>query len=120
MLRYGTVGASGAVIDLLSLYFLTELAHFYYLFSATIAFIISASFNFYLNRVWTFKSFANPKRQLVIFLFVSLSGLFLNNSILYFLVEWLHVYYMYAKIVAIGLVTIWNFLWNKYLTFKVR
>lgn len=118
MLRYGIVGASGAVVDLSTLYILTDLVGWYYLVSATLAFIFSALLNFYLNRVWTFKVLADPKKQLVIFAFVSISGLLLNNGILYALVEWLGIYYMYAKVVAIALVTIWNFFWNKYFTFK--
>ncbi len=118
MLRYGIVGATGAVVDLVALYFLTEFVGWHYLLSATLAFIFSALLNFYLNRVWTFRVLADPKKQLVIFAFVSVSGLLLNNCILYALVEWLGFYYMYSKVVAIALVTIWNFLWNKYLTFK--
>lgn len=118
MIRYAIVGATGAVLDLTALYVLTEFANFYYLVSATLSFIFSALLNFYLNKFWTFKSQGDAKRQILIFALVAGSGVLLNNGILYVLVQWVHIYYMLAKVVSIALVTIWNFLWNKYFTFK--
>lgn len=121
MLRYAVVGGTGAIIDFGLLYILKEYFGWHYLVSATLAFIFSALFNFYLNRVWTFKSSGNSRKQLLIFSFVSVSGLCLNNSILYIVVKWLGIYYVYyAKVLAVGLVTIWNFIWNKYFTFRVK
>ncbi len=120
MLRYAVVGGTGAIVDLGALYILTEFFHFYYLWSTTLSFIVSALLNFYFNRRWTFKSSGNTKKQLLIFSFVATSGVVLNGFIMYILVDWLKIYYMLAKVFSVGIVTIWNFLWNKYLTFKVK
>jgi putative flippase GtrA len=120
MLRYSVVGGTGAVVDLGVLYILTEFFNFYYLLSTTLSFSISALLNFYFNRRWTFKSTGNPKRQLLIFSFVAVSGVLLNVAIMYILVELFNIYYMLAKVGSIAVVTIWNFLWNKYFTFGVK
>ena len=120
MLRYAIVGGAGAVIDLALLFILTEFFNFYYLLSTTLAFIFSALLNFYFNRRWTFKSSGNAQRQLLIFSFVAISGVLINAGIMYVLVELFYVYYMLAKVASIAIVTIWNFMWNKYLTFRVK
>lgn len=120
MLRYAVVGGTGAIVDLGALYILTEFFHLYYLWSTTLSFIVSALLNFYFNRRWTFKSSGNTKKQLLIFSFVATSGVVLNGFIMYILVDWLKIYYMLAKVFSVGIVTIWNFLWNKYFTFRVK
>ncbi len=117
--RYGLVGLTSAIIDFGILYLLTDGFGFHYLWSATISFIVAASYNYYLNKTWTFKAGGKLSKQVSIFLLIAGSGVLLNNLILYLLVEQAHWWYIYAKIIAAGIVTIWNFIGNKYLTFKV-
>ena len=116
--RYGLVGLSSAIIDFGILYLLTEALGFHYLWSATISFIVAASYNYYLNKTWTFKAGGKLSKQVSIFLLIAGSGVLLNNLILYLLVEQAHWWYFYFKIIATGIVTIGNFIGNKYLTFK--
>lgn len=118
--RYSTVGLLSAVIDFGILYLLTDKLGFYYLISATISFIVAASFNYYLNRTWTFKVGGGLAKQAGIFLLIAGSGVLLNNLILFLLVEFGDWWYIYAKIIATCIVTIGNFLGNKYFTFKIR
>lgn len=118
MLRYAVVGGTGAIIDFGVLYILYEQAHIYYRIAAAASFIFSALLNYYLNRVWTFKNFKDPKRQMLIFAAVAISGLIINDKILKFLVDGWQVPVMLAKVASVAIVTVWNFLWNKYLTFK--
>ncbi|MFA6253507.1 MAG: GtrA family protein [Patescibacteria group bacterium] len=116
--RYGIVGLTSAMIDFGILYLLTDGFGFHYLWSATISFIVAASYNYYLNKTWTFKVGGKLSKQVGIFLLIAGSGVLLNNLILYLLVEQAHWWYIYAKIIATGIVTIGNFIGNKYLTFK--
>jgi len=118
--RYGVVGASSAIIDFSILYLLTDGLSFYYLWSATISFLVAASFNYYLNKTWTFKAGGKMSKQAMIFLLIAGVGVLLNNFILYLLVEYAQWWYIYAKIISTGLVTISNFFGNKYLTFRVK
>jgi putative flippase GtrA len=118
--RYSTVGLVSAVVDFGILYLLTDKLGFYYLISATISFIAAASVNYYLNKNWTFKVSGQLAKQIAFFLLISGSGVLLNNLILFFLVEFGDWWYIYAKIIATCIVTIGNFMGNKYLTFKIR
>jgi putative flippase GtrA len=123
--KYCIVGGTGAVVDFGILFILTELflGLEYYLLSATVSFILSALTNYFLNRSWTFRSNGKKRKQIPIFFAVATMGLLINNSIMFmgmekFLLKDLHYGYLLAKIIATGLVLIWNFLGNKYITFN--
>ena len=118
--KFAFVGLIGTVINLLILYSLTEFFGIYYLFSAGVAFIISASNNFILNKIWTFKERIKDKilSKYVKFFSVSLVALFVNLFFLYIFTEFLGIYYMISQVIAIGIALIINFLGNKIWTFK--
>jgi putative flippase GtrA len=118
--RYLIVGFVSAVIDFTILYLLTDKVGFHYLWSATISFIVAASLNYYLNKTWTFKVGGALAKQAGIFLLIASNGVLLNNLIMYLLVEHGHLWYIYAKIIAVAFVTTINFLGNKYFTFRVK
>ncbi len=122
--KYCIVGGTAAVVDFGVLFILTELflGVEYYLVSATISFILSALTNYALNRRWTFRSSGKKRKQIPIFFAVATMGLLINNSIMYvgmekLLLKNIQYGYLVAKVIATGLVLIWNFLGNKYITF---
>jgi putative flippase GtrA len=123
--KYCIVGGTAAVVDFGILFILTELflGVEYYLVSATISFVLSALTNYALNRRWTFRSTGKKRKQIPIFFTVATMGLFINNFIMFvgmekFLLKDLQYGYLLAKIFATGLVLIWNFLGNRYITFN--
>lgn len=120
ILKFVTVGGTSFIIDFCILYSLTEFAHWHYLLSATLAFIVAGMYNYHLNRNWTFKADGSQKKQLPAFLLTGGIALLLNNFILYASVDLLGVWYIYGKIIATALVTIWNFFINKYFTFRLK
>lgn len=116
--RFSVVGFSSAVIDFGLLYILTDFFNLHYLLSATISFVMAATYNFSLNRTWTFKSRGKRRRQLPIFFGIAVAGILLNLGIMYFSVDHLGIHYMLGKVIATAVVTVWNFLGNKYITFR--
>ena len=80
---------------------------------------IAATSNYFLNRVWTFQS-KNPEIavEFTEFFIISLIGLGLNTLLLWILVSKFKMNFYFAKVFAIGLVTIWNFLANLLITFN--
>jgi putative flippase GtrA len=117
-IRFGLVGTSGLVLDFFLLIALTELLHLHYLISATVAFVVANLSNFILNKFWTFQNSSHRyARQYIYFMLAGVIGLLLTTLILFSAVEWLHFHYLSAKIVAVLLVMIWNYLVSKYLIF---
>lgn len=115
-LKFGIVGFFGMVIDFSITFLLKEKLKIHRYISSSAGFMIAASSNYLFNRLWTFES-SNP-RVLVeysTFIIISLIGLVINNLFLY-IFEKKQRFYL-AKLFAIGITTIWNFLANYYLTF---
>lgn len=78
----------------------------------------AASSNYYFNRIWTFQS--EDPRVLVEysqFMTISLIGLGLNTLVLWMIVSRLKWNFYFSKLLAIGVVTLWNFMANSYITF---
>lgn len=117
-LRFGIVGISGMVVDFGITALCKEVLKIQKFVSNGIGFIMAATSNYFLNRIWTFDSH-NPEVMIEYgqFFIVSLIGLGINTCILYFTIKKFHWNFYLAKIVAIGVTTIWNFLANLFITF---
>lgn len=128
-IKFAVVGASGAVID----FGLTALCKGIFgiseLLSNAIGFTVAATSNYFLNRVWTWRSTSKEVGiEYAKFFFVSLVGLGLNSLIVFLLkdisivprfvetnLDW---DFWVAKIIATGIVMVWNFLANNLFTFR--
>ncbi|MBN1678533.1 MAG: glycosyltransferase family 2 protein [Candidatus Thermoplasmatota archaeon] len=127
-LKFAFIGGIGAVINLLVLWTSVEVFNVYYLWAAVLAFVIADTNNFIWNRLWTFKSKGKIRFQYPQFLLVSADGLMLNLIILWALVEQIlpdlglpqdraSFYIVIAQVIAIFLVSIFNFIANSLWTF---
>jgi dolichol-phosphate mannosyltransferase len=127
-LKFAIIGGIGALINLLVLWVSVELFFVYYLHAAVLAFIIADTNNFIWNRFWTFKSKGKIHFQFPQFLLVSIDGLMLNLIILWGLVEKIlpdlglpqdkaSFYLLVAQVIAIFLVSLFNFAANSIWTF---
>ncbi len=118
-LKFGLVGFSGVFVDFGITYLTKEKLHIPKYVANAIGFTTAASTNYYLNRVWTFES-TNPEIALEYtqFLIISIIGLGINTLILWLLVSKFKMNFYLAKVFAIGVVTVWNFLANAYITFN--
>ncbi len=119
--KYAIVGCTGTAIDLGTLYIFVDFLHLNLLLSTAISFILAVINNFILNKYWTFQNkSSNIRKQFIKFLIVSVMGLLLTEACMAFFVFGLKIWYMAAKLITSGLVLTWNFLANKYWTFKDR
>jgi putative flippase GtrA len=116
-LKFGIVGLTGMVIDFSITILLKEKLKVHRYVSSSAGFILAASSNWFLNRIWTFGS-RNPSilTEYGTFILISIIGLAINNSVLYLSEKKTRFYP--AKIIATGVTMIWNFLANNYLTFS--
>ena len=119
--KYCVGGGTAFIIDFGLLYFLTEVANLWYLWSANFSFIVAAFVNYLIQRFWTFQS-DEPRalRQFFVFLAVQIVGLFINNTIMYTLVEYFSIWYIFSKAVAAAVVLIWNFWASRMFVFNKK
>ena len=116
--RYCIVGSSGLGIDFFTTWVLKEKVVLNKYFSNSCGFILATSSNYYLNRIWTFNSI-NPdiSKEFSVFVIVSVIGLLINNILLFIFHKKYNNNFYFAKIIAIIITTIWNFLANNFYTF---
>lgn len=126
--KFGVVGASGMVVHFGVLYLLRDVAHINQYVANTVGFITAATTNYFLNRIWTFRS---HEKQVAVeylkFILVSVIGLGINNGTLWLtgqlLPEWSvegdpRFYILW--VFAVGVTTLWNFFGNMLFTFKSK
>ena len=117
-LKFGVVGCSGMIIDFGMTYLCKEIFKLNKFVSNAIGFILAATSNYFLNRIWTFDSHSERVgSQYVQFMVVSVIGLGINSIILYLLNERLKWNFYLSKLIAIGITTVWNFFANLLFTF---
>ena len=122
-IKYYVVGASGVLVNLGLLFFLTEFVGIWYFLSYAIAISVSITSNFTLNKFWTFKDSINSKNTVLMyikFVSVSLLGMGIQLGSTFVLVESLSVYYMLAALISIGIAGGINFIINRRWTFGIR
>lgn len=85
--------------------------------ASVIGFVISFVISFYLNSKWTFSA-KRDVHTLFKYLTVTLSGFFLNISIIYLFNSILNIWYIYAQAIVIVVVPVHNFILSKFWAFK--
>ncbi|MGD2183436.1 glycosyltransferase [Lusitaniella coriacea] len=125
-MRFGIVGFSGIFVDLALFYMLRTLLGLGLTRSTIFSSEIAIIHNFLWNDLWTFRAIAGTqqgwqkrfKRGLK-FNFVCLAGLILNVLIVNGLFNFLGMNEYIAKLIAIAIVTPWNFWINLKLKWRV-
>jgi putative flippase GtrA len=114
------VGGFAFLIDFGSLYSLTEFAGYHYLTSAAIAFLLGLLTNYSLCRLWVFdrRTMESASLEFLIFGVIGIVGLGLNELIMWFAGEVIHLHYLVGKVISAGIVLIWNFGARKLILFR--
>jgi len=125
-LRFGTVGAANTAIDFGLLFILRSLG--LPVISANIISTTAAfCFSFFANKKYTFKtSGGNVKRELLLFVAVTLFGLWILQNIVIQLVLWPlgtttlpnETNLMIAKVIATLVSLVWNYIMYSRVVFK--
>lgn len=118
-LLYGIIGGACASLDFV-IYTVALYAGVGLMGANTIGVLCGIAASFTLNRQYNFKVKDHTLRRFAIFLSVGLSGLALSSILLYALVDNLEWNKLYAKLLTIAVVSVFQFVLNKTLTFKVQ
>lgn len=128
LISFGLVGLSGVFVDMVLLYLLSDPSTLN--LPLTRSKIIAAEFaiinNFLWNDSWTFADISSQQRQwhqrckrFLKFNIICLAGLVLNVLILNLIYNFVFANRYVANVIAIALVTIWNFWINLKLSWRV-
>lgn len=117
-LKFSAVGLSGLAIDFCITFLTKEKLRLNKYFANSLGFVFAATSNYLLNKTWTFQD-TNPYAvtQFSKYILIALIGLVINNLIIYLLVNKKEISFYWAKLVAIAIVVLWNFIANYNFTF---
>ena len=117
-LKFGVVGFSGVFVNFGVTYVCKEWLKWNKYLSNILGFIVAASTNYILNRVWTFQS-TNPQigTEYAKYFVIALIGMGIDTLTVYVLNGKLKWNFYLSKVFAVGASTLWNFFGNLLFTF---
>jgi dolichol-phosphate mannosyltransferase len=119
LVRFGAVGTSGYLLNLLTFWLGTHVAGLHYGVASALAAVVAITNNFNLNRRWTFAARdGHAGSQAARFLLVSTTGFLLGLSGLWLLIEQAGLPALPSQALAVACVAPLTFILNKRWTFK--
>lgn len=111
IIKYLISGCTAAVVNLGLLFVLTHLLHIWYIFSSILAFLVAFFVSFFLQKFWTFSnaSTVDIHNQMMIYFIPASINLGINTTLMYLFVDFAHLHYMFAQIIASGLIAFESF-----------
>lgn len=120
-LLYVIVGGVATVVEWVAFYLLNTVASIHYEVAVTLAYILSTFVNWLVGRLLVFKDNAGSiVREIVGVYLASVVGLLLNLGIMWVAVSVLSFNEMISKIVATGIVFIYNFAVRKLVIYRKK
>jgi putative flippase GtrA len=118
-LKFCLIGLSGMLIDFGTTWLLKEKVRINKYIANSTGFILAATSNYIWNRLWTFQS-EDPGivKEYFSFILISVAGLGINNFVIYILSDKMKINFYISKVIATGVVTLWNFSMNFLITFR--
>ena len=114
VIRFAIVGVIAAFVDVGVLVVLKEFLCIDVLVASAISFCVSVTINYLLSMSFVFKGKKQSKiKEFIIFVFLSIGGLCLNQIILWIGTEYTSVYYLIVKFFAMVIVPVYNFITRK-------
>ena len=114
IIKFVIVGGIATIIDYIIFFIMHELLKIPTLPSNITSFTISVIYNYIASVKWVFDvKKDDPKKQFIIFIVLSLIGLLINTIIVYITIDILKWWSMIAKVLATGIVMVFNFITRK-------
>ena len=128
ILKFSVVGGISFVVDFAVYAFLCNVLMVHYIIAGIAGFVVSVVVNYILSMKFVFvsKDDMHKGKEFVIFVVLSLIGMGLNSLILFLCIDVIYAYWMWlnqlinieamnllAKIVATGIVMVYNFVTRK-------
>jgi len=119
IVRFILVGGTSTVITWALIYILNTIFSIFYIPVVIFAETVGYTYNFFMNKFFTFKQHSNNyKRQVSIFAGVSLGGILLNTLAIIFIVESFEIQAHIAKLISAIFVAFYSYGFHSKFTFK--
>ena len=120
ILRFLVAGGGGFLLELVLLYAMTDGLGLHYLVSSGLAFVVGVIVNYLLCRFWVFRGAGRQSAaSMLVFAGSSVAGLGIHQLCMWALVDFTGLHYLYAKVGAAAVVTLWNFALKRYALTKM-
>lgn len=119
--RYAFVGLWATLADWGVLFVLTEPLRVYHLVSAVFAFVVGLAVNFLLSKKFVFSGEEkqhSSSTEFAVYAIIGIIGLGMTEFIMYVMTDKLNFYFMISKIIATGVVFVWNFAARKIVLYR--
>ena len=120
LILYGIIGSFTSALDFAVFTMLSKYIGIHYIIANCISVLVGITTSFALNRSINFKVKDKTGKRFLIFLTVGLCGLLLSNVILYVGIDMLSGDELIVKLASIVLVVGFQFILNKFITFKEK
>lgn len=118
LILYGIIGLFSSSVDFLVYTVLVYVVGLQYILANNVGVLVGIAISFFLNRNFNFRTKEKTIRRFAIFLLVGLTGMLASDVILYGCTSGLHLGKMVSKAISVVTVALFQFLFNKYVTFK--
>jgi putative flippase GtrA len=118
MVSFAGVGAVGTAAQYVILIVAVELFAAPAVATSVAGFVVGAFINYTLNYHFTFRSQKNHGETATKFFAIAAAGMLLNGAIMHLAIETADQHYVVSQLVATGTVFFWNFLANRFWTFR--
>jgi putative flippase GtrA len=98
---------------------LHELAGVHYLIAYVASFLVTSTLGYLLNGRYTFRARSGSSSGLMRYMFVNVALLLLNSTALRILVEYAHIWYLYATLALAAINTPVSFLAHRMVSYRV-
>lgn len=111
LIRYVGAGGAAFLVDYATLLGLTEMLSLHYLVSATAGFLAGSVVCYTLSIVWVFdhRRYESRAAEALLFVAIGVCGLCLNNLLMWASTERAGLPYQASKLVAAGIVLLFNY-----------
>lgn len=118
---YGVIGCGCATLDFFAFVgMLSVLGADHTLWANVVGVLCGIAMSFYLNRRFNFKVRDNTTVRFISFLSVGLMGMALSTFLLYVFIDLCSGDRLFSKFFTIFVVAVFQFILNKYITFKTK
>ena len=117
-MKYFVVGISGLILDIGLLYLASDVLGIRPLFALLVTQIIVITYNYLLNKYWSFENRGAHGRQLARYSVVLGFNYLFGEAAMYFGNEVFDVHHLLIRIATVALAVSWNFLLYNYWVYK--